>query len=101
MNSTGQVIYINENNCRNSYSCVRVCPVNALEVRPERKHPVIIADRCIGCGLCFLSCSPKAIEYRDSIGNVKELLKSGRKTAALIAPSIACLLYTSPSPRDG
>jgi iron only hydrogenase large subunit-like protein len=89
MNSTGQVIYINEDNCRNSYSCVRVCPVNALEVRPERKHPVIIADRCIGCGLCFLSCSPKAIEYRDSIGKVKELLKSGRKTAALIDPSIA------------
>lgn len=84
-----QVIYINEDNCRNSYSCVRVCPVNALEVRPERAHPVIIADRCIGCGLCFMSCSPRAIEFRDSRGQVKEILKSGRRTAALIAPSIA------------
>jgi len=84
-----QVIYINEDKCRNSYSCVRACPVNAIEVRPERRHPVIIADRCIGCGLCFLSCSPKAIELMDSRRQVRELLASGRKTAALIAPSIA------------
>ncbi len=84
-----QVIYINEDKCRNSYSCVRVCPVNALEVRPERAHPVIIADRCIGCGLCFLSCSPRAIEFRDSRTQVKQILQSGRRTAALIAPSIA------------
>ena len=89
MNIPDQVIYINEDKCRNSYSCVRACPVNAIEVRPERRHPVIIADRCIGCGLCFLACSPKAIDYRDSITAVKELLASGRKTAALIAPSIA------------
>ena len=89
MNIPDQVIYINEDKCRNSYSCVRACPVNAIEVRPERRHPVIIADRCIGCGLCFLSCSPKAIDYRNSITAVKGLLGSGRKTAALIAPSIA------------
>ncbi len=89
MNIPDQVIYINEDKCRNSYSCVRACPVNAIEVRPERRHPVIIGDRCIGCGLCYLSCSPKAIEFRDSRGKVKELLKSGGKTAALVAPSIA------------
>jgi len=89
MNIPDQVIYINEDKCRNSYSCVRACPVNAIEVRPERRHPVIIADRCIGCGLCYLSCSPKAIEFMASRRQVKELLASGRKTAALIAPSIA------------
>jgi iron only hydrogenase large subunit-like protein len=89
MNIPDQVIYINEDRCRNSYSCVRVCPVNAIEVKPERAHPVIIADRCIGCGLCFLACSPRAIEFRDSRSQVKQLLNSGRRTAALIAPSIA------------
>ncbi len=84
-----QVIYINEDKCRNSYSCVRACPVNAIEVRPERAHPVIIADRCIGCGLCYLACSPGAIEFRDSRSQVKAILQSGRPTAALLAPSIA------------
>ena len=89
MNIPNQLVYINEDKCRNSYSCVRACPVNAIEVRPERLHPFIVADRCIGCGLCFLSCSPRAIEFRDCRTQVKNLLKSGRPTAALIAPSIA------------
>ncbi len=84
-----QVIYINEDKCRNSYSCVRVCPVNAIDVKPERAHPVVMADRCIGCGLCFLACSPGAIGFRDSRSQVKQILQSGRRTAALIAPSIA------------
>jgi len=89
MNQPKQVIYIDEEKCRNSYSCVRVCPVNALEVKPERKHPVILKDKCVGCGLCFLACSPKAIEYRDSVPDVKDLLKKDNKAVALIAASIA------------
>ncbi|MBE0675699.1 MAG: 4Fe-4S dicluster domain-containing protein [Bacteroidales bacterium] len=82
-------LLINDQKCRNSYSCVRVCPVNAIEVRSDRKHPVIMPDRCIGCGLCYVACKPSAIEFRDSKDAVKALLASERKTAALIAPSIA------------
>ena len=83
------VLYIDDSKCRNSYSCVRVCPVNAIEVKPNRSHPLIMPDRCIGCGLCFVSCSPRAIGFRDSRDEVKHLLSSGRKTVALIEPSIA------------
>lgn len=83
------VIYINEEKCRNSYACVRVCPVNAIEVRPQKKHPAVLPEKCIGCGLCYISCSAGAVEFRDSKQEVKELLSSPRKTAALIAPSIA------------
>ena len=83
------VLYIDDNRCRNSYSCVRVCPVNAVEVKPQRAHPLIHPERCIGCGLCYVSCSPRAIEFRNSRDEVKMLLSSGRKTAALIEPSIA------------
>ena len=89
MTESKPVLYINDEKCRNSYSCVRVCPVNAIEVKPQKEHPYIIPGRCIGCGLCFVSCSPHAIEFRDSKADVKELLSSGRKTAALIEPSIA------------
>jgi len=89
MSDKKPVLYINDERCRNSYSCVRVCPVNAIEVKPQKKHPVIIPQRCIGCGLCFVSCAPGAVEFRDSKTEVRELLASGRKTAALIAPSIA------------
>jgi iron only hydrogenase large subunit-like protein len=83
------VLYINDEKCRNSYSCVRVCPVNAIEVKPQKVHPFIIPDRCIGCGLCYVSCTPHAISFRDSREEVKKLLSSDRKTAALIEPSIA------------
>jgi len=83
------VLYIDDDKCRNSYSCVRVCPVNAIEVKPQKAHPFILPDRCIGCGLCYVSCSPKAIAFRDSREEVKQFLTSGRKTAALIEPSIA------------
>jgi iron only hydrogenase large subunit-like protein len=89
MDARNPVLYIIDSKCRNSYSCVRVCPVNAIEVRPQKEHPTILSDRCIGCGLCYVSCSPKAIEFRDSKEQVKFLLESGRKTAALIEPSIA------------
>lgn len=83
------ILYINDEKCRNSYSCVRVCPVNAIEVKPQKEHPYILNERCIGCGLCYVTCSPHAIEFRDSKSEVKNLLGSERKTAALIAPSIA------------
>jgi iron only hydrogenase large subunit-like protein len=89
MSAGKPVLFINDEKCRNSYSCVRVCPVNAIEVKPQKKHPVILSERCIGCGLCFVSCSPHAVEFRDSTEEVKKLLSSGGKTAALIAPSIA------------
>jgi iron only hydrogenase large subunit-like protein len=89
MSDRRPVLKINDERCRNSYSCVRVCPVNAIEVRPHKAHPSILPDKCIGCGLCYVSCSPRAIEFRDSKEEVKKLLSSGRKTAALIEPSIA------------
>ena len=89
MTAIKPVLYINDEKCRNSYSCVRVCPVNAIEVKPQKAHPTILADRCIGCGLCYVSCSPHAIEFRDSREEVKKLLLSPRPTAALIEPSIA------------
>lgn len=83
------VLRIDDEKCRNSYSCVRVCPVNAIEVRPQKEHPTILPEKCIGCGLCFVSCSPRAIEFRDSRKEVEALLSSDRKVAALIEPAIA------------
>jgi iron only hydrogenase large subunit-like protein len=89
MSDRKPIFYITDNRCRNSYSCVRVCPVNAIEVRAQKDHPVIIPDRCIGCGLCLTACASRAVEFRDSKDEVRRLLASDRKTVALVAPSIA------------
>ena len=58
MNERKPVFYINDQKCRNSYSCVRVCPVNAIEVRAQKAHPTIMSERCIGCGLCLMELLP-------------------------------------------
>ena len=75
--------------CTVCYSCVRTCPVKAIEVRMNQDYPKIVADRCIGCGSCLHVCATDAILVRDSKENVKLLLNSGSKVAAVCAPSIS------------
>ncbi|MDZ7739915.1 MAG: [Fe-Fe] hydrogenase large subunit C-terminal domain-containing protein [Bacteroidales bacterium] len=83
------VIYIDQDKCTDSYSCIRVCPVKAIQLKPDSKHPEVIPERCIGCGLCYLSCAPGAVMFRDSTDETGQLLKSDGKNIALVAPSIA------------
>lgn len=84
-----KIIEILEDKCKLSYACVRICPVKAIEVRAELEFPHVIQNRCIGCGSCILACSQHAIVYHNSIPEVMDLLKSGNKVAALLAPDIA------------
>ncbi|MCF8221988.1 MAG: 4Fe-4S dicluster domain-containing protein [Bacteroidales bacterium] len=83
------VIYIDPDKCTNSYSCIRVCPVKAIEVKAGSEHPAVIPGRCIGCGQCYISCSSDAIFFRDSISQTRAFLGNGTKNIALVAPSIA------------
>ncbi|MDY0342099.1 MAG: [Fe-Fe] hydrogenase large subunit C-terminal domain-containing protein [Lentimicrobium sp.] len=83
------LISIDSDKCKICYACVRVCPVNAIQVKANQEVPVVIHDRCIGCGSCVEVCAPAAISYRDGTREVKELLASGEKVAAIVAPSIS------------
>ncbi len=83
------LVEILKDKCNLSYSCVRVCPVNAIEVKANRDYARIIPDRCIGCGSCTSVCPENAITYRDSKSATKEILKSKNKKVAIVAPSIS------------
>lgn len=83
------VFTFNKNNCTSCYSCVRKCPVKAIKVSKESIYPEVIEERCIGCGTCIKACSFNAINVADSIGDVKELIKSENKVAAICDPAIA------------
>lgn len=83
------IVEILKDKCNLSYSCVRVCPVNAIEVKSNRDYAHVIPDRCIGCGSCTSVCPENAIIYRDSTTEAKELLKSKEKKIAIVAPSIS------------
>jgi len=83
------LVEINNSQCKLSYSCVRVCPVKAIEVRAELEFPHIIPERCIGCGSCIVACGQNAIQYQSSGSEVKALLASGSTIAAMLSPEIA------------
>ncbi len=71
--------------CRVCYTCVRECPAKAIRISGGQAE--IIQERCIGCGNCVQVCSQKAKQVRDSTGDVRQLLASGRRIAAIVAPS--------------
>jgi len=83
------LIEIKNEKCTVCYACVRACPVNAIQVKPNQDYPEVNNQWCIGCGSCLNVCSPKAIIYRDSKPRVKEILNSGEKVAAIVGPSIS------------
>ncbi|HYW96271.1 MAG TPA: [Fe-Fe] hydrogenase large subunit C-terminal domain-containing protein, partial [Bacteroidales bacterium] len=84
------LVNISHDKCKVCYACVRVCPVNAIQVRTDQVVPVIMPNRCIGCGSCIAACKPCAIEYLDSTESTRQLLKDKkRKSAVIVDPTIA------------
>lgn len=83
------VIQLDGSKCKACYSCVRACPVKAIHVRKNSVFPHIDESRCIMCGVCIGACAYHAISYFDSRKEVKMLLNSPDKVAAVCAPSIA------------
>ncbi len=45
--------------CMGLGSCVRICPVNAIELR--NSLAIVHPDICVGCGLCVRTCPRKLI----------------------------------------
>lgn len=89
LNNPEPLISLAPDKCNNCLACVRVCPTDALVVRPNHEHVEIVNERCIGCGSCVLACQPGAITYRSSVGFVRDLLNGSGKKAAIVDPSIA------------
>jgi Na+-translocating ferredoxin:NAD+ oxidoreductase RNF subunit RnfB len=83
------LLKINSETCIACYACVRACPVKAIRVKSQDEKPEIIPERCIGCGSCVAVCGPGAIEVRNSKEDLRQILSSGKKVAALVDPSIA------------
>lgn len=71
--------------CRVCYTCVRECPAKAIKISDGQAQ--IIHEDCIACGNCVTICSQHAKEAVDTVPEVRDLLASGRRVAACIAPS--------------
>ncbi len=80
-----KLVYTIKDRCRVCYTCVRECPAKAIKIINGQAE--IITERCITCGNCTRVCSQGAKAYLDSTDRITEMLDSGEKVYALLAPS--------------
>ena len=71
--------------CRMCYTCVRECPVKAIEIRDGQAS--VIQTRCIACGNCVTVCSQNAKQVLSAVEDTDALLAAPAPVAAIVAPS--------------
>jgi iron only hydrogenase large subunit-like protein len=92
-----QLVFTIKDRCRVCFTCVRECPVKAIKIINGQAE--VINDRCIGCGNCVKVCSQGAKVALKSFDAVFNLLSSGKKIAACIAPSFPAEFIEISDPR--
>ena len=78
-------LQLKKSNCKNCSKCIRNCPVKSIKFADGQAN--IIPDECILCGRCFVNCPQDAKQIRDDVPRVKEMIASGKKVIASVAPS--------------
>ena len=78
-------LQLKKSNCKNCYKCIRNCPVKSIKFADGQAN--IIPDECILCVRCFVNCPQDAKQIRDDVPRVKEMIASGKKVIASVAPS--------------
>ena len=78
-------LQLKKSNCKNCYKCIRNCPVKSIKFADGQAN--IIPVECILCGRCFVNCPQDAKQIRDDVPRVKEMIASGKKVIASVAPS--------------
>lgn len=72
---------------KNLRPCERGCPVGAISMGEDKKAS-IDEEKCISCGTCVYTCPFGAIMDKSWILTAVELLKSGARVYAQLAPSV-------------
>ena len=86
--SLKKVIEVSSEKCVNCHACITACPVkycndgssDFVEINP---------DMCIGCGHCIEACTHDARIALDDFDEFMNVLKSGKRIVAVVAPAVA------------
>ena len=79
------VLRFKQANCKNCYKCVRFCPVKSIRV--YQGHAQIISSDCILCGNCVSVCPQHAKEDISDVGQIRELIASGKQVVVSVDSS--------------
>ncbi|MDD5042482.1 MAG: [Fe-Fe] hydrogenase large subunit C-terminal domain-containing protein [Candidatus Omnitrophica bacterium] len=82
-----QIVFTLTARCRDCYRCVRACPVKAIRMHHGQAY--VDQERCIACGTCIRECPQQAKTFRSDVEFVQQMIVSGAKVAASLAPSFA------------
>ncbi len=80
-------VYTIENVCQDCYKCVRHCHVKAIRIVGGKAS--VIPDACVACGECVKVCPSHAKKVRIDLPRLRQLLTSGARVYASVAPSFA------------
>lgn len=80
-----QLVFTVKDRCRVCYTCVRECPVKAIQI--INGQATVVNLRCIGCGRCTTVCNQGAKVFLQSSAEVQAILASPGRKAAIVAPS--------------
>lgn len=80
-----ECLTLKKSNCKNCYKCIRVCPVKSIKFSGNQAR--VLADECILCGQCFVTCPQDAKVIVDDTEKVKVLIQSGEPVYVSLAPS--------------
>lgn len=58
--------------------CVKNCPVHAISADPKTGARVVDADKCIGCGMCHMSCPWNMPQISSVSGVSTKCISCGR-----------------------
>ncbi len=80
-----ELLLLKKDDCKNCYKCIRECALKSIRFSENRAQ--IVENECVYCGHCYVVCPQSAKEVRKDAHRVQELIASGRKVVASLAPS--------------
>ena len=80
-----EYLKLNEARCKDCYACIRACPVKAIGFANSQAN--IIADECVLCGNCYVTCPQNAKRIREDVPTVRDAIRAGKRVVASVAPS--------------